>query len=173
MSWFTALLDQLGGKSFAYVLLVLGSIFAIIAFAQFPIDNTEPITSETVWDSLALGGLSLLLIGSSLSLFFKENSLKNKIADKSSQIENLENDLFHKNEEVVKLNQAIQRAKKFIKENTSDENKALNDSFIDILGGISEDFSVHSSEYIYRKQAADWVKQRITKWTAEIRVISF
>lgn len=162
------LLDKLGGKSFPYILIILSAVFAIIAFAQFPVENADSLQAETVWESLALGGFSLIFFASGIIFLFKDDSLKKRVKEKEKENIFLEKKLVTKSEECFKLNQAIDRAKKFIKENKNEINKPFLDKVVDILEGVYKDFSDFSAGAGDRIDAAHWINQRIRKWISEV-----
>ena len=135
----------------------------LIAFAQFPVEDSEPIRANTLWGSFALGGISLILIASSLFSFFRDEGIKKKLAQKNEELES-------KKEELYCLDQSVQRLKDFLEENLNDDTRVLYKKVIDILEGTAKNVSDFSSKYSYRKSAADWVKTNTNKWLMSLRI---
>jgi hypothetical protein len=182
MDWFTGLIGKISGKPTHYVLLIFGTIFALVAFAQIPLENADNLKSETVWESIILGLISLILIGTSLYLIIKDNRMTGKILNKEKEIEDLnkgillkdeeitglKRDLLDKNEEIYVLKQGIERAINFIGENRNDSNRLFLDKVSKIFEEISSEFSQHSSNFGDRIDSIEWINQRIDKWCNEV-----
>lgn len=182
MNWLTTLIGKISGKPTHYVLLIFGTIFALISFAQFPLENADNLQAETVWGSIILGLISIALIGTSLYLIIKDDRMTGKIINKEKEIEDLNKkislqdekirdlngNLLNKNEEIYVLKNGIQRAKEFIYENRNESNRLFLSKISEIFEEITLEFSQHSSDFGDRIDSVEWIKQRTDKWCDEV-----
>jgi len=151
-----------------FISLALGAMFLVIgAGIEFNIINGEIKTDNTQKPILILVLVGLVLIGFYIWMVCFNEITKKTVAEKDRKISKMQSDLNNKNEEISKLNISIQQAISVIED--SNEVSSYSQRVLDILKGISQTFSKVSSQSASNKKvAAEWVSQRINKWTKEL-----
>ncbi|NEN96755.1 MAG: hypothetical protein F6K50_14820 [Moorea sp. SIO3I7] len=150
-----------------FISLALGAMFLVIgAGIEFNIRNGEIKTDNSQKPILIVVGLVLISFYIFMVLF---KEIKNqKLAEKDRKIYKMQSDLNNKDKEISKLNNLKQTIQAISVIKDSNELSSYYEHNLEIMKGISQSIEEYDSPYVSRKTAAEWVSQRINKWTKEL-----
>ena len=162
MTWLTEFFSNMKDKSAALICLALGTLLAVVSVSGLPVDSQTTFRENDSPGSIFLGTIAVVFVASGLWITLSKNRSQVDSQKKSRIVEDLQDELRQRKEEIFNLKQSISRTINILDRSTKDD---ITLEAVKILQGISSDIADFTLIQGHRKQAGEWVSQRIDKWS--------